>query len=105
MATVVTDQNFADEVLNSKLPVLVDFYADWCGPCKMIAPLVEEMAGEFEGKAKVLKLNTEEAMDTTQNFGVSSIPTLIFFKNGQEVDRIVGAMPKEMMVEKLSALL
>lgn len=105
MATVVTDQNFADEVLKSKLPVLVDFYADWCGPCKMIAPLVEEMAVEFEGKAKVLKLNTEEAMDTTQNYGVMSIPTLIFFKDGEEVDRIVGAMPKEMMVEKLNALL
>lgn len=104
MATVVTDQNFADQVLKSKLPVLVDFFAEWCGPCKMIAPLVEELAGEMEGKALIVKLNVDESMDTAQTYGVMSIPTLIFFKDGKEVDRMVGAMPKDAMQEKLESL-
>lgn len=105
MATVVTDQNFADEVLKSKLPVLVDFYAEWCGPCKMISPLVEEVAGEMKGKANVFKLNVDESMNTAQTYGVMSIPTLIFFKDGKEVDRMVGAMPKDTMTEKLESLI
>lgn len=104
MATIVTDKNFADEVLKSKLPVLVDFFAEWCGPCKMIAPLVEELAGEMAGKALIVKLNVDESMDTAQTYGVMSIPTLIFFKDGKEVDRMVGAMPKDAMQEKLESL-
>ncbi|MEK9160040.1 MAG: thioredoxin [Patescibacteria group bacterium] len=101
MATVVTDQNFADEVLKSKLPVLVDFYAEWCGPCKMIAPLVEELAKEMGEKALIVKLDVDASMDTAQTYGVMSIPTLIFFKDGKEVDRMVGAMPKDTMEETL----
>ena len=104
MSHIVTDQNFDDEVLKSKTPVLVDFFAEWCGPCKMIAPLVDELATEFDGKAKIVKLNVDESMDTSQKYGVMSIPTLIFFKNGEEVDRLVGAMPKDTMAEKLQAL-
>ena len=104
MSHLVTDQNFDKEVLQSKVPVLVDFYADWCGPCKMIAPLVEELAKDYEGKAKVVKLNVDESMDSAQKYGVMSIPTLIFFKDGKEVDRVTGALPKESMAEKLEAL-
>ncbi|MFA6023728.1 MAG: thioredoxin [Candidatus Gracilibacteria bacterium] len=104
MATIVTDQNFTDEVLSSKVPVLVDFFAEWCGPCKMIAPVVEELAHEYEGKAKVVKLNVDESMDTAQKYGVMSIPTLIFFKNGEEVDRSVGLMSKDAMGETLDRL-
>lgn len=104
MATIVTDQNFADEVLKSKVPVLVDFFAEWCGPCKMIAPLVEELAKEYEGKAKIVKLDVDASMDSAQTYGVMSIPTLIFFKDGKEVDRSVGAMSKDAMAEKLDSL-
>lgn len=105
MATIVTDQNFADEVLKSKAPVLVDFFAEWCGPCKMIAPLVEELAKEYEGKAKIVKLDVDASMDSAQTYGVMSIPTLIFFKDGKEVDRSVGAMSKDAMAEKLNSLI
>ena len=105
MAHIVTDQNFADEVLKSPVPVLVDFFAEWCGPCKMIAPLIEELAGEYEGKAKVVKLDVDASMDTAQTYGVMSIPTLIFFKDGKEVDRSVGAMPKDNMAERLDSLI
>ena len=104
MSHLVTDQNFDKEVLQSKVPVLVDFYADWCGPCKMIAPLVEELADEYKDKAKVVKLNVDESMDSAQKYGVMSIPTLIFFKDGKEVDRVTGALPKDSMAEKLEAL-
>ncbi|MFA4815195.1 MAG: thioredoxin [Candidatus Gracilibacteria bacterium] len=105
MVTIVTDKNFAEEVLQSKVPVLVDFFAEWCGPCKMIAPLVEELAGEYEGKAKVVKVNVDESMGTAQTYGVMSIPTLIFFKDGKEVDRNVGAVPKDAMAERLDSLI
>lgn len=105
MAHLVTDQNFDKEVLQASHPVLVDFYADWCGPCKMIAPLVEELAKEYEGKATIVKLNVDENMDTSQKYGVMSIPTLIFFKDGKEVDRVVGALPKDALAEKLDSLL
>lgn len=104
MATIITDQNFADQVLKAKVPVMVDFFAEWCGPCKMIAPVVEELAEEYEGKALVVKMNVDESMDTAQTYGIMSIPTLVFFKDGKEVDRSVGAMPKEAMAEKLTAL-
>lgn len=105
MFHIVTDQNFDKEVLESKLPVLVDFFADWCGPCKMIAPLVEELADHYKSKAKVVKLNVDDSMDSAQKYGVMSIPTLIFFKDGKEVDRATGALPKDTMAEKLEALL
>lgn len=105
MAHIVTDQNFADLVLKSEIPVMVDFFAEWCGPCKMIAPVVDELASEYEGKALIVKVNVDESMDTAQSFGVMSIPTLVFIKNGQEVDRVTGAMPKEAFVEKLDSLL
>lgn len=105
MATIITDQNFADQVLKSKVPVLVDFFAEWCGPCKMIAPTIEELAKEYDGKALVVKVNVDDSMDTAQTYGVMSIPTLIFFKDGKEVERSVGSMPKESMEEKLNLLL
>jgi len=104
MAAIVTDQNFDSEVLKSKVPVMVDFFADWCGPCKMIAPLVEELAGDYEGKAKIVSLNVDDSMDSAQKYGVMSIPTLIFFKNGKEVERLMGLQQKEVLKEKLNSL-
>lgn len=105
MAHIVTDQNFDSEVLKSKLPVLVDFFAEWCGPCKMLAPLIDELAGEYDGKAKIVKLNVDESMESAQKYGVMSIPTLIFFKGGKEVDRVVGVLPKDSLAEKIDSLL
>lgn len=104
MAKFVTDKNFDSEVLKSKLPVLVDFFADWCGPCKMLAPIVEKLAEDYEGKAKVVKLNVDESLDSAQKYGVMSIPTLIFFKGGKQVDRAVGVLSKDALAEKLEAL-
>jgi thioredoxin 1 len=92
-AIVLTDANF-DEVINSGKPVLVDFWAEWCGPCKMIGPVVEELAGDYDGKAVVAKLNVDENPQTTAKFGVRSIPTLLVFKGGQVVDKQIGAVPK-----------
>ena len=94
MTSAVTDANFAHDVLTSDKPVVVDFWAEWCGPCKMIAPHLEELSTEFEGKVKILKLNTDENQQTAIRYGVRSIPTLILFKDGEEVDRKVGAGPK-----------
>lgn len=105
MATVVTDQNFDAEVLQSSTPVLVDFYADWCGPCQMIMPIIAQLADEYEGKAKVVKVDVDASPETAQKFGVMSIPTLIFFKGGEEVDRLNGALPKDALAEKLDSLL
>ena len=90
----VTDTNFEAEVLKSSLPVLVDFWASWCGPCLRVGPIVDELAAENAGKLKVVKLNVDEAPDSAAQFGVQSIPTLIIFKNGEEAERIVGAVPK-----------
>jgi len=103
MALEVTDANFKDEVLNSNVPVMVDFWAEWCGPCKMIAPTVAELAKEYEGRAKVVKLDVDSNFQTSGAYNVRSIPTLLFFKNGQVVDKIVGAMPKQKLKEKLEA--
>lgn len=89
------DTTFEAEVLQSDVPVLVDFWATWCAPCRMIAPHVEALASEYEGKAKVGKVNVDEARQVAQRFGVNSIPTLILFKGGQAVDKIVGAVPRE----------
>jgi thioredoxin 1 len=105
MATVVTDQNFDEEVLKAGVPVLVDFYADWCGPCQMIMPMIEELAGDYEGKAKVVKLDVDASQETAQKFGVMSIPTLLFFKDGEEVERLTGGLPKDALAEKLDSLL
>lgn len=103
MAAYVTDGNFESEVLQSDVPVLVDFYADWCGPCKMIGPVVEQLAGEYEGKAKIVKLDVDANQATAQNYRVMSIPTLLVFKGGQVVDTIVGAVPKATIEGKLQA--
>jgi len=95
------DKNFEQEVLKSNLPVLVDFWAEWCGPCRAIAPIIEELAGELQGKMKVAKLNVDEAQDLAGNYNVMSIPTLLVFKNGQPVEQIVGAMPKPQLLAKI----
>jgi len=105
MSKIVTEKTFDKEVLQAKIPVLVDFYADWCGPCKMLSPLVDELAKDYSGKVSVVKLNVDEAMNLAQHYGVMSIPTLVFFKKGKEVDRSVGVMTKEALGGKLEALL
>jgi len=99
----ITDANFADEVEKSDLPVLIDFWAVWCGPCRMIAPIVEELAGEFEGKAKIGKVDVDNNPMIAGKFGIRSIPTLLIFKGGQVVDQIVGAVPKGSIVDKLNS--
>ncbi len=99
---VVTDANFKNEVLDSQTPVLVDFWATWCGPCKMIAPIVEELAAEYNGKMKFGKLDVDANPQVSMQFGIRSIPTLLVFKGGKVVDQIVGAMPKRNLVEKIS---
>ena len=103
MAIQFTDVNFQKEVLESDIPVLVDFYADWCGPCKMVAPIVAELAQEYEGVFKIGKLNVDTEQDTAEKYRVMSIPTLLIIKNGEVVDKIVGAVPKAALVEKLEA--
>lgn len=103
MAFQFTDVNFQKEALESDIPVLVDFYADWCGPCKMIAPIVTELAGEYEGVFKIGKLNVDQEQDTAEKYRVMSIPTLIIFKNGEAVDKVVGLVSKQVLQEKLEA--
>jgi thioredoxin 1 len=90
----VTDTTFDTEVLKSDRPVLVDFWAPWCGPCRMVAPLVEELAEEYDGKVKFLKLNTDESVNTAAKYGIRSIPTLLMFKGGEAVDQVIGFRPK-----------
>jgi thioredoxin 1 len=97
----VTSENFDAEVLQSAEPVLVDFWAAWCGPCRVVAPSVEEIATEYRGKLKVVKLDVDENMEVSARYGVQSIPTLLLFKGGQPVERLIGAYPKPMIVSKI----
>lgn len=104
-ATEVTDSQFRSEVLESDIPVLVDFWASWCGPCRMVAPIVEEIAGDYEGRLKVRKLNVDDNQDTARQFGIMSIPTLILFKNGKPAQRLVGPMPKAELRRQIDQVL
>ncbi|MCK5013567.1 MAG: thioredoxin [Candidatus Omnitrophica bacterium] len=98
----VTGQDFEGEVLKSDLPVLVDFWAEWCGPCRMVGPIVDEIAEELEGKLKVVKVNVDDAQDLAGNYQVMSIPTLLIFKGGELVEQIVGAVSKDVLSEKIN---
>ena len=100
MVNQFTEANFEAEVLQSDLLVFVDFYADWCGPCKMMSPVIDKLAQEYDGKIKVGKVNVDENGDLAVRYGIMSIPNMCFFKNGEVVDRIVGAVPKPVMKEK-----
>jgi thioredoxin 1 len=101
-ATEVTDSNFQQEVIKSNIPVLVDFWAPWCGPCRMVAPVVEEIAGQYEGQIKVVKVNTDDNPQVASQYGIRSIPTLMIFKDGQKVDMVVGAVPKTTLANTLN---
>jgi|TARA_B110000263_G_scaffold149705_1_gene129889 thioredoxin 1 len=103
MALEITDANFQEVVLNSNKPVLVDFWATWCGPCRTVGPIVDELATDLEGKAIVGKVNVDDNSETPQTYGIRSIPALLIFKNGEVVDKLVGAVPKSQLLEKLEA--
>lgn len=105
MAKNVTDQDFKSEVLDSDLPVLVDFWAPWCGPCKMVAPIVEEISKDYEGKLEVCKINLDESREIAGKYQVMIIPTLAIFKNGQLEDKLVGAVSKGQLEEKINPYL
>jgi thioredoxin 1 len=102
---IVTDNDFQEKVMNNPLPVVVDFWAAWCGPCRMVAPVLEELAEEYDGKAVVAKLNVDENPQMPTQFGIQAIPTMIFFKGGEEKDKIVGVEPKKSIEAKLTSLL
>ncbi len=105
MAIAITDANFDEIVLKSDKPVLLDFWAEWCGPCRMVGPFVEQIAEEFEGKAVVGKVDVDSNPGVASRFGIRNIPTILFFKNGEVADKQVGAVPKATLVSKLEALL
>ncbi len=100
-----TTDNFESEVMNSDKPVMMDFYADWCGPCRMMMPVVKEMANEYDGRIKVGKVNTDEQQELAAKFGVMSIPSFFFIKDGKIVDKAIGGVPKDVLESKLDALL
>ncbi|MFH7244523.1 MAG: thioredoxin [Spirulina sp.] len=104
-ASEVTDSTFKQEVLESSVPVLVDFWAPWCGPCRMVAPVVEEIAAQYVGTVKVVKVNTDDNPQVASAYGIRSIPTLMIFKNGERVDMVVGAVPKTTVVNTLEKYL
>lgn len=104
MKQIATLDNFAG-IIGSGEPVMVDFWASWCGPCRMISPYVDEIAEEYDGKATVVKCNVDDCEDIAAEYGIRNIPTLLFFKGGQVVDRLVGAVPKKQMTDKLDAIL
>jgi thioredoxin 1 len=101
----VTDDSFDDEIMNSDMPVMVDFWAEWCGPCKMVGPVVEELAQEYEGRIKIAKMDVDKNRQTPVRFGIRNIPTLILFKGGEVVQTIVGAQTKNQLNEELKKLL
>ena len=105
MAINITEENFDQMVLESETPVLLDFWAEWCGPCRMISPIIDELHQEFEGKAIIGKVNVDEASSISSKYGIRNIPTLLFIKNGEVVDKHVGAASKEDLSDKLSAIL
>jgi len=98
----ITDDSFDMEVLQSETPVVVDFWATWCGPCKMIAPILEELAREYEGKVKITKLDVDSNNQTAGKYNIMSIPSLLFFKNGEVVDQVVGAIPKSQLAQRIN---
>jgi thioredoxin 1 len=101
----VTDATFASEVIESQQPVLVDFWAPWCGPCRMVAPVVEELSAEYDGKVKFVKLNTDDNVETASKYGIRSIPTLLVFKGGEPVGQIIGFRPKSDLKKRLDAVI
>ncbi|MEJ6582663.1 MAG: thioredoxin [Crocinitomicaceae bacterium] len=105
MAVEITDANFEELVMNSDKPVVVDFWAEWCGPCRMIGPVIEEMSAEYDGKAIIGKVNVDENPGVSAKFGVRNIPTILFVKNGEIADKSVGAVPKAQLTAKLDAIL
>jgi thioredoxin 1 len=105
MALHVTDAEFEEVVLKSDVPVVLDLWAEWCGPCRMIGPIIEELSTEYEGKAKMVKMDIDSNPETPVKFGVRNIPTVLFFKGGEVVDKQVGAVPKSVFVEKIEKLL
>ena len=105
MAINITEENFDQVVLKSETPVLLDFWAEWCGPCRMIGPIIDELHHEFEGKAVIGKVNVDEAASISSKYGIRNIPTLLFIKNGEVIDKHVGAASKEDLTNKLSAIL